>query len=189
MKDRAAAPPPDPHRADAGQAGERPSEAVMPHSHAAATPPIDERLVAELPALRAYVSRIARGADIDDLLQEALARALRYRGSFETGRAVGPWLRSVAWRVVLDRRKRRTPESLTQEPPDAKAIVGSRADDVDELNHALSALSDVERVVLVRFHGHGESVQEIAAALAMPAGTVKSHLHRARRKLAGGGST
>jgi len=38
--------------------------------------------------------------------------------------------------------------------------------------------------VLLRFHQREESVAEIASLLALPEGTVKSHLSRARHKLA-----
>ena len=40
-----------------------------------------------------------------------------------------------------------------------------------------------EREVLLRFHRDEASVEEIARQLPMPAGTVKSHLHRARARL------
>lgn len=156
--------------------------------------PLEQRIVGELPALRDYVRRLAsgtRGVDVEDLLQESVARALRYRASFDGGRALGPWLRAVALRVVLDRRSRgaRRVQPLSEDVPDSGACATTRHDDRDELSQTLSVLSEVERVVLVRFHARGESVREIATSLGMPEGTVKSHLHRARRRIAAGGST
>jgi DNA-directed RNA polymerase specialized sigma24 family protein len=48
----------------------------------------------------------------------------------------------------------------------------------------LAVLRPLEREVLLRFHQNMESVREIALATDMPEGTVKSHLSRARRRLA-----
>jgi RNA polymerase sigma-70 factor (ECF subfamily) len=48
----------------------------------------------------------------------------------------------------------------------------------------LARLSSLERALLLRFHAQGRSVHELAAELGLPEGTIKSHLHRARRKLA-----
>jgi DNA-directed RNA polymerase specialized sigma24 family protein len=51
--------------------------------------------------------------------------------------------------------------------------------------HIVAGLAPRERDVLLRFHVDGESVAEIAAALCVPIGTVKSDLARARKRLAG----
>ena len=53
-----------------------------------------------------------------------------------------------------------------------------------QLTAMLEHLDTTEREALVRFHARGESVREIATSLGLPEGTVKSHLHRARQKLA-----
>ena len=55
--------------------------------------------------------------------------------------------------------------------------------DLMEFALLLAALTEREREVLMRFHAGGESVALIAASLALPEGTIKSHLHRARKKL------
>lgn len=150
---------------------------------------LELRLLDELPDLTAFARRLvarARGAvEADDVVQETLVRALRYRHAFDPGRELAPWLRRTAYRAFLDgqslaeRRRRLRPEAR----PDAEAAADLVARS-DLLSTLLARLSAVERDVLVRFHERGESVREIAARLGMPAGTVKSHLHRARRRLA-----
>jgi RNA polymerase sigma-70 factor (ECF subfamily) len=156
---------------------------------------LDARLVAELPRLRDFVRKLlgSAAADVDDVMQEVAARAWRYRDAFDGERALGPWLRGAALRVVFDQRARhaRAPrssdaavDSLAAETPKAQAW-----EQRETLARALEQLSSVERDVLVRFHARGESVREIAAALAVPEGTIKSHLHRARRKLAALGAS
>jgi RNA polymerase sigma-70 factor (ECF subfamily) len=166
----------------------RPRKAARPE-----TPAIDfpRRIEAELPALRRYVRRLAgAGEDAEDLLQETLARALRSGRRFDP--AVGTlagWLRTTArnaWRDHAERRARR-PEALgprDAELPAPEMAAADAHDEREELKRMLARLPETERDVLLRFHARGESVAEIATALGMPPGTVKSHLHRARRRLA-----
>jgi RNA polymerase sigma-70 factor (ECF subfamily) len=144
-----------------------------------------ERLRAEAPKLRAFVARLLgkSDADADDVAQETLSRAWRYRKTFDAGKELGPWLRAAALRVFLDHRERsaKAPAALEADPvAPARDHVASR----DTLAHWLAVLSPVERDVILGFHRMQESVTEIATRLSMPEGTVKSHLHRARRKLA-----
>jgi RNA polymerase sigma-70 factor (ECF subfamily) len=48
---------------------------------------------------------------------------------------------------------------------------------------ALEELSEIERAVLVLYHQEECSYEGIAAALEMPINTVRTHLHRGRKKL------
>jgi len=152
-------------------------------------PSLAERLGAEAPALRAYLKRVigaGRGAaDADDVAQEALARALRYRGSYDPTRPLGAWLRGVALRVLLDHQAKSALAhgASHEQAAEAAARHDSSLEQRDELEHALAPLSRLERELLVRFHARGESIRELARALELPEGTVKSHLHRARRRL------
>jgi RNA polymerase sigma-70 factor (ECF subfamily) len=149
--------------------------------------PLDQRLVAELPAVRAFLRRLTGGrGEAEDLAQEVVARALRYRRAFDGERELGPWLRGTALRVFLDHRerRRRAPGELG-EAPASRERHEELVEDRDAIERHLAKLSAVERDVVLRFHGRGESIREIAAALALPEGTVKSHLHRARRRIGG----
>lgn len=151
---------------------------------------LESRLVAETPAVRAFLRRLAgRGAqrgEVDDLAQDVLARALRYRETFEQGRPLSAWLRTVALRVFLDHRERRAraPQPLDGSIEEPASPKDESVEQRDALERVLVALSEIERSIVVRFHSNGESVLEIARALELPEGTVKSHLHRARLKLA-----
>jgi RNA polymerase sigma-70 factor (ECF subfamily) len=152
-----------------------------------------DRLIDELPRIREFVKKLARYSglahDVDDIVQEVAARALRYRRSFDAERDLAPWLRKTALRVVLDRRERAGREATDASETDLADSAHhfeATLDDRDEVARLLERLSHVERDVLTRFHQRGESVREIARSLKLPEGTIKSHLHRARRKLAGG---
>jgi RNA polymerase sigma-70 factor (ECF subfamily) len=155
---------------------------------------LEDRLLDELPRLGSFVRKLVRYSgcpnEVDDVVQEVAARALRYGTSFEVERELGPWLRKTALRVFLDRRER-----MRREPGQGSdAEVEDRADpansfgalaDREDVARLLEKLSSVEREVLTRFHQRGDSVREIAESLRLPEGTIKSHLHRARKKLAG----
>ena len=145
--------------------------------------PLEARLVAELPRLRAFLRRLG-GADCEDLSQEVMAKALRYRDSFDESRALGPWLRVAALRIWMDHRDRAQREPAVLGELDPAAVPEGDLEDGELLQVLLARLATVERAVLLRFHRDGETIREVAAALGLPEGTVKSHLHRARRKLA-----
>ncbi len=157
------------------------------HPAADAAPPGDAftaDLLALAPRLRAFLRRLSV-VDVDDLAQETWARAWRSRASYRREHGdLAAWLMRIAFRTYLDHRARRRPEPLA----DADVIGGLPADVVtalrDEVDAALRCLSPIERDVVLRFHRDRTPVAEIAVALRMPEGTIKSHLHRARQRLA-----
>lgn len=133
--------------------------------------------------LRAFLGSLGR-CDVDDLAQETMARALRSRATFtaEKGTLVA-WLLRIAFRVFLDRREPQAQQAAPTEPTDHRPDPARVAEARDHAEALLAQLSPTEREVLLRFHRDGDSIAEIAGALAMPAGTVKSHLHRARNRM------
>ncbi len=152
------------------------------------------RLLAEQESrLRAFLRRLARHpagqADGDDLVQEVFARAWRSRCSLDlTAGRPASWLLKIAFRVFLDHRDRDQRGGMTAwepgiDPADAAPSPAQAAEDRDWQVSLLAQLRPIERDVLLGFHDRGLSVLELAAELGMPAGTVKSHLHRARVRL------
>lgn len=160
----------------------------MPHP-SSAPPHVDDadfgaRLVALTPRLRGFVRRLCL-RDADDLVQEALARAWRSRAAYSTHNgSLDAWLMQIAFRTFLDQRARRTPVALGDGDVAVAAPRDLGAELREEIAAAMRGLQPIERDVLLRFHRDRQSVEEIARALAMPAGTVKSHLRRARMRLA-----
>jgi RNA polymerase sigma-70 factor (ECF subfamily) len=159
---------------------------------------LEGELSAELPALRVTLRRLAAGApglDADDLLQDTVQRALRYRDSYDPRHPLGAWLQGIALRVFLYQRarQRRAPRALGEGDAAVVAEGGGRpamsAPDAllaADLQRLLARLPAVERDALERFHLRGQSIAEIARAHDAAEGTVKSWLHRARRRLAAG---
>ncbi len=142
------------------------------------------RLVSLTPRLRAFVRRLCL-RDGDDLVQESLARAWRSRAAFQPAHGtLDAWLMKIAFRTYLDLRAQRAPVGLGDADVAVVAPEHAVAELRDEVSAALLLLDGTERDVLLRFHRDRQSIDEIAAALVMPVGTVKSHLHRARQRVA-----
>lgn len=135
-----------------------------------------------------YIQRMAGRDDVaQDLLQEVWIGAIRGIGRLRDGARLRGWLFGIARRVIMDRLRRQyaapdvgdvEPEDLTA-PPDA---IDNEAD-LAALERALDALPHVEREVLTLFYLRDLSIVELADALGVPVGTVKSRLFRARRLL------
>ncbi len=118
-------------------------------------------------------------ADALDVLQDAFLYVLRKAPHLEARAKFATFLYPAVRHLALERRRRRSrsrPAVESVSDPDAD---GSRED----LVSALAGLSpELRETVLLRFVD-GFSIQEIAARLAVPPGTVKSRLHQAIERL------
>ena len=129
-------------------------------------------------------------ADADDVVQEAMLRALRYFHSFR-GEEARPWLLRIVRNTWIDLRKRNGAEKLPLEvletraaegpDPEQSALAGDRRRQVAA---ALAALPAESREVLVLREIEDLSYKQIAAVLDLPIGTIMSRIARAREKLA-----
>jgi RNA polymerase sigma-70 factor (ECF subfamily) len=121
--------------------------------------------------------------DALDVVQETFTYLLKKFPGFELTASMTTFLYPVVKHLSLNLRRRQSrgrtgQEALREVPgPDRTPVPRS------ELAAAMAALPDEQReVVLMRFVDD-MSLQEIAAALRIPVGTVKSRLHNALRKL------
>jgi RNA polymerase sigma-70 factor (ECF subfamily) len=181
-----------------------PATGPAPASRATAPPAgFGEVLAQARPALEAYARRLVGsrgsshlgGLEPEDLVQEAQARALRFQERYDPDRPLLPWLRQILLRRFLDELRRhrsapveaalgRTSEAATLDPACPEPGAAERLARREEVEHLLGRLGEPERAILEGFHRRGRSLAELAAELRMPTGTIKSHLHRARRRLA-----
>jgi RNA polymerase sigma-70 factor (ECF subfamily) len=100
-----------------------------------------------------------------------------------TGAAPSTWLYTIARNTclsVLRAESYRKASSLSQAPEPAIASTGSLK---IELEQCLSRLPEMQREVITLFYLEERSIEDVAQILDIPEGTVKSHLHRARRTL------
>ena len=122
-----------------------------------------------------------------DALQDALLSAYRAAGSYRGDARVTTWLHRVVVNACLDRVRRRavrpTVPLLELDRADPRDVVGDRETALD-VEAALAALPYEQRVALVLVDVSGLPVDEVAALLGVPAGTVKSRCSRGRARLA-----
>jgi RNA polymerase sigma-70 factor, ECF subfamily len=130
-------------------------------------------------ALRVTLSE----ADAYDCVQEGLIAAWRALPRFRGDARFSTWMYRIVVRKAYDAidRRRRTPEPV--EDVQAVAPEGQPEARLD-LIAALGALEPEFRVVAVACDILGMSMEQAGAMLELPAGTVKSRLHRARGQLA-----
>jgi RNA polymerase sigma-70 factor (ECF subfamily) len=125
--------------------------------------------------------------DAEDVAQDVFLRVFRSLHKWDSSRPFKPWLLTIAanrCRTALSKR-RRVPVAteLQIHPPTVAAELESLGLS-EELQLALGELRDDYRMCFVLFHQQELSCAEVAEIMQCPEGTVKTWLHRARRKLA-----
>ena len=140
-------------------------------------------------AMHAYLARRTGRGDADDLLGELWLRAFESRANYDTRcEDARPWLYGIARNTVRAywRRSLRPDPSLAGSHSDPWPEADSRIDASSQrgaLLQALAELSENDRDVLLLVTWEQLSPAEAAVALAIPQGTVRSRLHRARALL------
>ncbi len=145
-------------------------------------------------SLYAYLLRLSGKPDLaEDIAQEAFVRVLGNLHRFDNRFRFSTWLFTIARRLLVNAGQKMRPaydtDAISGTParpndpgaPIADAESGLRTR--DELQRALLRVSAEQREVLVLFHQLDWPIALIAEQLQMPEGTVKSHLHRGRRRL------
>ena len=132
--------------------------------------------------------------DAEDMTQETFIRAFRALPRFEIRQGVSfeAWLYRIAVNACRSRMRRKWyqvlpwPEPAPQmvaEPeaqPEHKLIRGEQR---DQILDAIDCLGEKHRLVVILRYYAGLTNEEIARALGIPSGTVRSRLHIARQKL------
>ncbi len=159
------------------------------------------------PMLAAYATRRCRDqTEADDIVQETLLRAARYRPNLEDPDRLGGWALRIAANVHRDSMRREgryvRPEqqeewlhSIASED-DAEETCGAVAEnyrlgeldvELDEaLHHLPAAIGDlraVDREVLLHFYKGNESCLDLARRFQISRGLAKVRVYRARKRL------
>jgi len=139
--------------------------------------------------VRNFLRKLARDEALaDDLAQDCFLHAWdRIHTYSGKGSFIG-WLLKVAYTTFLQakRKSKRYREILEQaghEPDSTAAAVRATPETELDLDTLLAALNEQERVIMILSYACGLSHREISEATGLPAGTVKSIIHRAKQRI------
>lgn len=123
-----------------------------------------------------------------DAVQDGWTDIIRALPRLDDAALFPAWAHRIVSRRAVDAvrhksRRRRLNDAYAAEPAQAVETGMETTADAPALNRALAALPAEQRAAVALFYGEDFSVAEIAAALRVPAGTVKTRLMHARRKL------
>lgn len=147
------------------------------------------------------VLRLVRDRGLaEDLAQEAFLKAFRALGSFQRDRKFSSWLFKIAHNTAIDRLRRREVDTVPLETPEREgpdlldSLAGPelqspetslrRGDLAAALEAAVQRLRPEYRTVMELRFREGLAYEEIAEITGLPMGTVKTHIHRARKAMA-----
>ena len=127
----------------------------------------------------------------EDLTQEAFIRAYRRLDTLREPTKFGPWVAMIATNLARDALKRETKYVLTSDPLAGKSNAPEvsveeqvlRNESSAWIREALEELTHDQYQVIILFYYYDQKVEDIARIMGTTPGTIKSRLHRARRKL------
>jgi RNA polymerase sigma-70 factor, ECF subfamily len=129
----------------------------------------------------------------EELAQDALVRAYERLHLFDVRQPMKPWLYKIAYRLAQQRRRAQSRETARQEVAatlheqnrsDSGPAERLFADERSEmLWQAVSELPMAQRTAVVLYYRENLTVKEVAKALGVSPGTIKTHLFRARSQI------
>ena len=140
-------------------------------------------------AFRVAYSVLRNREDAEEVAQEAMLKARRKLRTLRQRERFRSWLVRIVWRLAIDRqradrrRERREqvePTALEEPSPEDLATSGELS---QHLWRAIDELPEIHRKVLILAAIEEHDMQSVARLLNLPAGAVKSRLHKARERL------
>ncbi|NUR56939.1 MAG: RNA polymerase sigma factor [Acidobacteria bacterium] len=127
---------------------------------------------------------------VDDLAQDVFLNVHRGLPYFRGEARLSTWIYRIVANVCAQARSRSPREVPLDRGPDRSPIDPAVVDGVfgdielrDRLEKAIAQLPEPYRFLIAAHHLRGVQYEALAAALDVPLGTIKTHLHRAKRRL------
>ncbi len=136
-----------------------------------------------------YIAQMVGAQHRADVLQDLWLSAYASISTLSNPEDLRPWLYRLAHRRCIDALRKQgkqeailtateTPHTSAREPQELPLDT-----DVRQLHNAVLALEPLYRSVVVLFYFEELSINQVAQALELPPGTVKSRIHHARKQL------
>ena len=156
----------------------------------------DDEFAARVAQSERRVFQIAYGvlgnaAEAEDVAQEAFLRAFRRLARLREPDKFRAWIYRITFHLALNQRRRRLRQlardaAWHSSNPISRSDGADHANDrifLDHLRQEIERLPEKMRAVLLLSAVEGMEANEVAALLEIPAGTVRSRLHLARKRL------
>ena len=145
-------------------------------------------LFAALPPLRAFAISLTGDVDhADDLVHEAIVRALSHLHQFERGTNFQGWMFTILRNQfhTTYRKRRREVEDTDGVYAARLAVAPEQGSylELDDLQKALGKLSVEQREAILLVAAEGLTYEETAEICGTKVGTIKSRVNRARNRL------
>jgi RNA polymerase sigma factor (sigma-70 family) len=169
----------------------------------ATTSPLDNAVISETEfanlvakerkSLRTFAMQLTRNPDdCDDLVQETMLKAIRYRANFQEGTNLKGWLYTILKNSFINNYRRMSKRNTFIDTTDNSYFMDSSYNKVEnradlrfireDLNKAINTLpEDIKRTFTQNMVGF--KYHEIAEELGIPIGTVKTRIFVAKRLL------
>lgn len=145
-------------------------------------------------SLYSYILRLCGRPDLaEDIVQDAFVRVLMNLHRFDPRFRFSTWLFTIAKRLLVNASQKHRPlydsdivGSWGAGPGDPSLPAvreESRTTSRKAIDDALDQLGMEQREIIILFHQQEWPISMIAEYMKMPEGTVKSHLHRGRKKM------
>jgi RNA polymerase sigma factor (sigma-70 family) len=129
---------------------------------------------------------LGNGAEAEDAVGDALLSAWRAYGTLRAGDRFGGWFDRIVANVCRDRMRRRKVIRFIAIDVEREMVATDPFESVldrDAVLRHIAMLSDDERTIVVLHYWADLRLEDVAAALGIPLGTVKSRLHRALERM------
>ena len=135
-----------------------------------------------------YVYRMVRNYhDAEDITYDTFIKCFKALVRFDTSKKFSTWLFTIAHNTTLDffRRHKQDYEYCDEQ----HGIVDDLEEKIEKkkkmenIEKALAKLPPLDRELIILFHKEEYSYKEICDILEIPVTTIKTRLHRARKKL------
>jgi len=137
----------------------------------------------EKKVFRMAVMMLKDAGRAEEVTQDIFLKLWQALPAYDGRAAPSTWLYTIARNTCLSAVRAESYRRTTQLDQSSEPTVSNTALLNIELEQCLSSLPEIQREVIALFYLEEKSVKDVAKMLDLPEGTVKSHLHRARRAL------